>query len=258
MGILGIVVRPVGRQHEVVVAEFADHVPGEPLVGIDGDETLAQEELRGLLVLLEELVVPPLLPALVERPQPPGQPGAATLEESRAQRRFALPTLDWITAGLCVLAWLANPWGVRALEYPFQYLDGDSPFRDILEWHPPAWTWDPRSYGGRFAWMTVLAAAGMPRGLRRAPALAALAAVAFAMAATSRRFIPVFAVAATPLVAIALSSAVGAIVRRWRRLDAPATRWALTATAAVVALLLWRDTRLTPDPLDRWTLREVN
>jgi tetratricopeptide (TPR) repeat protein len=186
-----------------------------------------------------------------------------TIEESRAQRRFALPTFDWITASLCVLAWLANPWGVRALEYPFQYLDGDSPFRDILEWHPPAWTWDPRFYGGRFAWMTLLAAAGMPRVVRRAPALAALAAVAFAMAATSRRFIPVFAVAATPLVAIALSSAVDAIVRRWHTrakgsggMDAPAVGWALIAAAAAVALLLWHGTRLTPDPLDRWTLRD--
>jgi hypothetical protein len=52
-----IVVRPVGREHQVVVPQLGHDVLGQLLLRLDRDEALAAEELGWLGVLLEQLVV---------------------------------------------------------------------------------------------------------------------------------------------------------------------------------------------------------
>ncbi len=77
----------------------------------------------------------------------------------------------------------------------------------------------------------------------------ALATVTSAMALTSRRFIPLFAITSVPLVARLVADLVAPVARR---LPARAAA-ALPALALAAALLLWRDVDLVPHPLSRWT-----
>jgi len=178
------------------------------------------------------------------------------LAASRQAGRPRLPARDALTLGLCLAAWLANPWGLRILDYPLQYLNAASPYRNILEWHAPGFSIDPRDFAGRFFWLSLFVAAGLPRMLRREPALAALALVTFAMAASSRRFIPLFAIASAPTLALAVDAARRVWTARGSRLGSPAVAWAATAAAAVAAVALWHPVRLQPDLLGRWTLRD--
>ena len=190
-----------------------------------------------------------------------------TVEGSLAARRLRVEPTLWLGVALAGLAFLCNPWGYRILEYPLAYLDADSPFRAILEWLPPSFDLDPRNFSGRFFWLLGLAALGAAhelharwRGGRESGDvyLVALAAVSATMALTSRRFIPLFALTSSPLVAH--------LVRRRRRLaraafpraraDAPPSA-PLPALALAVALLLWRDVRHVPAAaraLDRVTI----
>jgi tetratricopeptide (TPR) repeat protein len=155
--------------------------------------------------------------------------------------------------GLSLLAMLANPWGYRLLAYPLDYLHPDSPFRTIFEWRPPPFGLDPRGYQGRFWGFALLAALGLPAALRRDDArdLAVLGLVTFAMAATSRRFIPLFAVTAAPLVGFSVR-ALGARLR-----PGPRGRLALTAAAVAAAAFLVHGVRLHPRALDRWTRADL-
>src|SRR5262244_512806 len=63
-----VVVRPVGRHDEIVVADLGDDVLRQLLFRLDRDEALAPEELRRQRVLLELLAIAPRLPAFIERP----------------------------------------------------------------------------------------------------------------------------------------------------------------------------------------------
>jgi hypothetical protein len=85
----GIVVGPVGREHQVVVAQLGHDVLRQLLLRLDRDEALAAEEVGGLRVLLEQRVVAPGLPSIVERPEPPREPAAVALEERRPEAREA-------------------------------------------------------------------------------------------------------------------------------------------------------------------------
>ncbi len=83
--------------------------------------------------------------------------------------------------------------------------------------------------------------------------LPSVALLGIAMAATSRRFIPLAALLCTPAIAHALAWALAQARARVPVLRAPATGWAVTALALAAALFLWRDVRLVPGLLERWT-----
>ena len=156
-----------------------------------------------------------------------------------------------LAVGLSVLAMLANPWGYQLLAYPLEYLQSESPFRSITEWRPPPFGLDPRSFEWRFWCFAGLAALGLPLAVRRERELAALAVVTFAMAATSRRFIPLFAVTAAPLAGLLVQ----ALAARLR--PGPRVRLALGVAALAAAVLLVQGVRLHPRALDRWTRADV-
>jgi hypothetical protein len=178
--------------------------------------------------------------------------GAATLRA----RRLAEPVALLGLAG-ALLACLANPWGWGILGYPAAYLDSDNLYRGIIEWIPPGFGLDPRDYQGRFWWFAVLALPGAALGVRREPYLVALSAVTFAMAVTSRRFIPLFALAAAPLFALAVAAVVGEVVRRRPWLASPRAGLAAVALALVVCVGFWRDVRVAPELLARWTQADL-
>jgi hypothetical protein len=163
-----------------------------------------------------------------------------------------LPRARWLGLGLAILAAGLNPWGPALYALPLETLEPDTPFRDLIEWYPAQLSLDPRTYGGRFAWLAIAAAAGLWRA-RREPFWIALALVTAAMALAARRFIPLFAVCAAPVAALGIAAALSALRRR---LPAPRSRWTPVAAAVAawgVALLLWGGVRFAPQPLLRWT-----
>jgi tetratricopeptide (TPR) repeat protein len=181
---------------------------------------------------------------------------AETLRGSWAARRLSIDWRLWAGVALTGLAFLCNPWGWRILEYPAAYLDSSSPFREILEWQPPGFSLDPRGFAGRFTWLLAAAVAGAAlelRSKRRDPYLVSLAAVTCAMALTSRRFIPLFAVTALPMLATLFTALRDAVAGRLPEALAGRVAAAAPLAALVLALALWRDVRLTPGLLERWT-----
>jgi hypothetical protein len=176
-----------------------------------------------------------------------------TVEQSWPARALRLPGRTWATLGLCLVAVLANPWGWHVLDYPRAYLDADSPFRSIVEWQPPGFGLDPRTFQGRFWLGVALWLPGLGLALRRDRFLAALSLVGFAMAFTSRRFIPLYALVASPVVALGLAQAQTWLLQRVRGLATPRAAAVATALGLLLAVWLWRDVRLVPRLLDRWT-----
>jgi hypothetical protein len=185
-----------------------------------------------------------------------------TAESSIASRRLRIDPTLWLGVALAGLAFLCNPWGWRILEYPIAYLDSDSPFRAIQEWQRPPFDLDPRTFSGRFFWLLVASALGgvlelraRVRGDRRAGDvyLVSLGAVTASMALTSRRFIPLFALTALPLVARLCATLFAQLASRLPERAGRMTSQALPALALGAALLLWRDVRMFPRPLERWT-----
>jgi hypothetical protein len=185
-----------------------------------------------------------------------------TLESSLESRRLRIDPTLWLGVALALLAFLCNPWGWRILEYPAAYLNAGSPFRAILEWQSPPFDLDPRSFSGRFFWLLAIALPGAALELRARVRggqgagdlyLVALAGVTGAMAITSRRFIPLFALTSLPLTARLFATLVELAARRIpERIQARAGA-AVTALALLASLWLWRDVRLFPHPLARWT-----
>ncbi|HTO55729.1 MAG TPA: hypothetical protein VMR50_20260 [Myxococcota bacterium] len=186
----------------------------------------------------------------------------STLEDSL---EAGTPKLDrglWLGVGLTALALLCNPWGWHILEYPAAYLDSRSPFRQILEWQPPPFDLDLRGFEGRFFALLGLAAAAAGlelaarvRGGRRAgdSYLVALAGVTCAMAITSRRFIPLFALCSLPLVARLLATLLAVLRARLPEAQRSRLELGLGVGALLLAGVFWRDVRLFPRPLERWT-----
>ncbi|MEE8558854.1 MAG: hypothetical protein V3T14_13300 [Myxococcota bacterium] len=180
-----------------------------------------------------------------------------TVERTRAAGRLDLPRAEWLGLMGAGLAILVNPYGLWVLEYPLAYLDAESPFRSIREWHAPGLSYDPRNFEGRFFWLAAIAVLGALRGVRRSPYLVALGAVTLAMAVTSRRFIPLFAVTSAPMTALGLGLLADAVRR-----VAPGLRatWQPTLlTSLLVAGAFWQlsEIRFFPRPLHRWTQSEL-
>lgn len=175
-----------------------------------------------------------------------------TLQASLAARRPVIDRAAWIALGLCLVVWMLNPWGWRIMGYPLDYL-GSTAYREIGEWHAPDIGFDPRSYEGQFWLAAVAAVLGGARVWRRDPYPPALAAVTLAMAATSRRFIPLFLLTSAPLVA-AFAAEVGERLReRWPALRSRVVAFVTAAAALGLAASLWSGVRIEPDALGRWT-----
>ena len=179
-----------------------------------------------------------------------------TIRDSLAAKRVSIDRRLFVGVALTGLCLLCNPWGWRILEYPLAYLDSSSPFRDILEWQPPGVSLDPRGFAGRFTWLLAAAGVGAALELRtrkRDVYLLCLAAVSAAMAITSRRFIPLFAVTSLPLVAGLCTALRDLAVARLPVAFAERLTAAAPFAALLFAAALWRDVRLTPSLLERWT-----
>jgi tetratricopeptide (TPR) repeat protein len=179
-----------------------------------------------------------------------------TLRASFAAKRLSIDVRLWAGVALTGLAFLCNPWGWRILEYPIAYLDSSSPFREILEWQPPGFSLDLRGFSGRFTWLLAAVVAGSALELRspkRDWYLVALTAVTAAMALTSRRFIPLFAVAGLPMLATLFTGLRDVVVARLPAGLGERLAAAVPLAALLVAIGLWRDVRLTPGLLERWT-----
>jgi hypothetical protein len=138
----------------------------------------------------------------------------------------------WAAAAAAVGASLLNPQGLHALTFPFSIVGQEAAWREqIVEWGRPVLfgpdAMAPRVFGPYLlVWLA-------PRRLDPADTL--LAAATAGMALTSRRFVPLFALVATPFLArnLALVAA---------RLPAPPARRAIVAALAALALahVAWR------------------
>src|SRR5947208_15854632 len=89
-GIGRVVVRPVRGDDDVVVAHRRDRVAHHVLVRVDRHPAVAAEVLARAHGQMEPLVVAELLDPLVERPEPPRHPAAATLAERLLEPGAAL------------------------------------------------------------------------------------------------------------------------------------------------------------------------
>lgn len=98
--------------------------------------------------------------------------------------------------------------------------------------------------------LALLAVAIAPPGRGFMPSLAL---VALAMAVTSRRFIPLYGLIAAPIVAQAIAWAHNRCQDHALLLCTRAAHAGTIALALAAALWLWKDVRLYPDLLDRWT-----
>jgi len=144
---------------------------------------------------------------------------------------------------LCLVAAALNPSGIGTFLYPLKYaFDDTSPFRQLAEWQPPDAPGGIRSpLFFTFRWVAL---AGLvyffPPVYRRIPIPwegIALTALTLAMAMTSRRFIPIFAIS----LAVMLAPLVGLLLG-WLRGRA-------VGVAVACAALLWATWRMIPYPL---------
>jgi hypothetical protein len=185
-----------------------------------------------------------------------------SVEESLAAGRPRVDATLWLGVAAAGAAFLLNPWGWRILEYPAAYLDASSPFRSILEWQPPPKSLDVRGFAGRFFWLVGLALPGagieLSGRIRKGRAggdvyLVLLAGVTFAMAYTSRRFIPLFALTSLPLVARTFGTLLALARQQLPESLRPRAELAASALALAVTLVWWHDVVMFPKPLERWT-----
>jgi len=175
--------------------------------------------------------------------------------EHAVRRRQPFPRAAWVGVVCAALAVGLNPWGFAIYKVPFQHIYAESPFGVLNEWQTITASLDPRSYAGRFCWLVVLTLIGVLRGGASRFSIA-LAAVTAVMAICARRFIPLFAIAAAPLVALACVAILGAARRRLPAVSNPWPRLLACGAALLGAILLWNDVHFLPRPLQRWTSLE--
>ena len=180
--------------------------------------------------------------------------GALDLVERRPAARSKL-----IVGGVCALAALLNPFGVRFWSFPlalFRRIEGgDETFRRILEFAPP--TEDPGDPALRFFWLALavfaISSAMLFRsGWRRVVAVLPL----LLLALLARRNVPLFAVAAVPVTALGLAEVGRRLPSALRRSELSWTLPALVVGLAGTLLAgesprllgLWRDRGLGTAP----------
>ncbi|MEP5569060.1 MAG: hypothetical protein ABJN62_14575 [Halioglobus sp.] len=160
-------------------------------------------------------------------------------------RNFSLDAfkIAFVTGLICVAASAFNPSGFKTFLYPLVYaFDSSSPYRELGEWHDPFrpggirsplffyFMWAPL-VGCLYAVPSVRRAVGVPwEGL-------VLTALTLAMALTSRRFIPIFAISLALMLAPLFSLL-------FRELRVRVLQYALA-----IAALLFACFRLMPYPL---------
>jgi hypothetical protein len=159
----------------------------------------------------------------------------------------------------CLLACFVNGNGSEALLWPIRFAqDTQSPFLRVAEWLPPYEPGGIRSslYYPSIAAFVVSVLIVLGSGAyRRQPRLTlssiAIGLVTFVLSIRSRRFIPLFGIAQSlllaPALAVVFSSLRSRLVRRLPWLDRPRV-WAI---ALPVAALLWGGWQLVPYPLSR-------
>ena len=133
--------------------------------------------------------------------------------EQAIRHRQPIPRAAWVGVVCAALAACVNPWGFAIYEVPFQHIYAESPFGELVEWQGIAASLDPRTYAGRFWWIVAFALLGAAGG-RATRFSIALAAVTAVMAIGARRFIPLFAISATPLAALGLVAILDVARRR--------------------------------------------
>lgn len=181
-----------------------------------------------------ELAALPLLVALWANLHSLAFLGAATILLHAALAKLPLPSRDKTSSGLAralalagvasTLALLLNPYGIRAWTFPFTLFRrigaGPSVFSRILEFAPPSV--DPGDPVLRFFWI-LLAATVLSFAVPRVSHVTRLLGVLpfLALALMARRNIPLFAIAAAPVLAVnvteiarALGSRLGDASRR--------------------------------------------
>lgn len=122
----------------------------------------------------------------------------------------------------CAAAAILNPSGLGTFLYPLKYaFDETSPFRSLGEWHPPHKPGGIRSpLFFYFQWLPLAAALYALPWVRKKVSVPweglCLTALTLAMALTSRRFIPIFAISLAvlmaPLVGLLLKQVQGRVV----------------------------------------------
>ena len=159
----------------------------------------------------------------------------------------------------CLLACFVNGNGSDALLWPIRFaLDSHTPFLRIAEWLPPYEPGGIRSslyYPSIAAFVVSLSIVVGSGAYRRQPRLTlssvAIGLVTLVLSIRSRRFIPLFGISQSLLLAPALvvvfSSLRRRIVRRLPWLDRPRV-WPI---ALPVVALIWGGLRLAPFPLSR-------
>jgi hypothetical protein len=149
--------------------------------------------------------------------------------------------------GACVLACLVNPNGIHALSQPVLYaLPGASVFKNIKEWSPPFaetpggiespfYPYLIALFVGSVAVFAISRFRAQPDAKGRPAAAIAIlvGALALAMSLTSRRFVPVFAVTQSLIVAMTFGPALRAATARIPPLILP------VGAFAVGVCLLW-------------------
>ena len=159
----------------------------------------------------------------------------------------------------CLLACFVNGNGSEAILWPIRFAqDSKSPFLNIAEWLPPYEPGGIRSslyYPSIAAFAVSLLIVVRSAAYRRHPRLTlsavAIGLITLVLSIRSRRFIPLFGIAQSLLLAPALVVVFSAlrrrIVRRLPRLDRPR----VFAIALPVAAVLFGALRLAPFPLSR-------
>lgn len=143
----------------------------------------------------------------------------------------------------CALVVLLNPYGFDAFLYPLKYAFQDSsPYRQLAEWLPPFRPGGIRSpLFFTFMWMPLLALAYALPAIRRQTGVPweglALTALTLAMALTSRRFIPLFAIS----LAVLMAPLTGIFLKRLER--------GAAGVALAVLALAFAALRMAPLPL---------
>ena len=147
----------------------------------------------------------------------------------------ALAAAAVLAGAVCV----ANPQHVHALTFPFTILDPSSPWKDVLEWQPVVLFADGPLNPPLFGWLLLAHGLALGTALWVAPrrvdvASVALAVVTAAMALRARRFVPLFTLVGTPLLAANVALVCGVPDLRSRRTALATAALALAGGAAFV------------------------
>jgi len=163
---------------------------------------------------------------------------------SKSERVKAVPTLKsilslCITLGICILATLANPNGIRIIIYPFQTLTSPSMQQFIQEWFSPDFhqlMWQP------LAWLILaLIGVGMISKKTISPTNILLTIVFGYAALISMRNIPFFALAAIPV----LAEQVGSLIKIRTMVQIPSRLSRLMVPVILSCIILITGLRFT-------------